>query len=159
MIEKSTKEILFVIITLCSISLQAFGQMMSFDTYQMLDQGMSEGEIVYRAGSPDKEIYFDDPGRRFSESIKQYFYIPLPGDQNPQLTIITFKKGVVITIKRVDVLARVGFPDKETDVGIEQETGDTFVLIRQLTYIPAPQEKDSHLTVITIKKGKATSID
>lgn len=43
---------------------------------------MSEGKIIYRTGTPDKdkEIYFDDSAHRSPESIKQ-FYIPLPGDQ------------------------------------------------------------------------------
>lgn len=162
--------------------------MIDFDTYRMLDKGMSEGEIVYRAGTPDKEIYFDDPAHRSPESIKQYFYIPFPGVQDPQLTIITFKKGIVIAINRVqvsvrsrtsgggqintetynqlrvgmsegEILARAGFPDKETEVGIEKEKDDSFALVRQLTYIPAPDEKDPHLTIITIKKGRVISID
>jgi hypothetical protein len=188
MIRKPVKEILAVIVTSCIISAHALAGTMDFDTDRMLDQGMSEGEIIYRAGTPDKKIYFDDPAHRSAESIKQYFYIPLPEDQDPQLTIITFKKGIVISIKRVqvsvrseasnggqintetyiqlrvgmsegEVLARAGFPDKETEVGIEQEKDDTFSLVRQLTYIPFPDEQDSHLTVITIRKGKVSSIE
>ncbi|HXN06437.1 MAG TPA: hypothetical protein VN944_05170, partial [Nitrospiria bacterium] len=48
---------------------------------------------------------------------------------------------------------------KEAEIGIEKGKDDTFALVRQLTYIPAPDEKDPNLTVITIKTGKVTSID
>ncbi|MHB8483001.1 MAG: hypothetical protein ACYDBV_09800 [Nitrospiria bacterium] len=85
--------------------MRASASMIDFDTYRMLDQGMSEGQIIYQAGPPDKEVYFDDPAHRSPGSIKQYFYIPLPGDQDPELTIITFEKGIVIDIKRVQVSA------------------------------------------------------
>lgn len=91
---------IFIFLTLTA---NASASMINFDTYRMLDQGMSEGEIIYHAGPPDKEVYFEDPVHQSPESIKQYFYIPLPGDQDPHLTIITLENGIVIDIKRVQL--------------------------------------------------------
>jgi hypothetical protein len=156
---KSIIEISAGIFIFCTLSVVAPASMINFDTYRTLDQGMSEGEILYYAGPPDKEIYFEDPVHRSPESIKQYFYIPLPGDQDPQLTIITFEKGIVIDIKRVQVsvptrasqggqihinnynllragmfegqvLARAGFPDKE--IKVVNKIDDPFALVKQL---------------------------
>jgi hypothetical protein len=188
MFRKPVKDILAAMVISCLLSVPASASMIDFDIYRMLDIGMSEGEIIYRAGTPDKEIYFNDPARRSPESIKQYFYIPLPGDQDPQLTLITFKNGIVTSMKRVqvpvrsgasyggqintetyiqlrvgmsegEVLTRAGFPDKETEVGIEKDEDGAFNLIRQLTYIPSSDEQDPHLTVITIKQGRVITID
>ncbi|HXN07654.1 MAG TPA: hypothetical protein VN944_11405, partial [Nitrospiria bacterium] len=121
---KSVKVIFAVIFFSCVLSAYASAGMIDFDTYRMLDKGMSEGEIIYRLGIPDREIYFDDAAHRTPESIKQYFYIPIPGDQDPQLTIITFKKGIVISIKRV----QVSVPSKASKAG--QINIDTYNQLR-----------------------------
>lgn len=154
--------------------------------YYRLQVGMSEGEILVRAGGPDREIYFDSEAQRTVESIKQLLYIPGPDESDPYLTVITIQKGKVIDIERIkiftpsrrsvggqinigtfnrlqtgmsegEVLAIAGEPDKETYIGSEREGKDG--TIKQLLYIPEPKESDPHLTVITLKRGRVINLE
>ncbi|MBI1823360.1 MAG: hypothetical protein HY200_01585 [Nitrospirae bacterium] len=96
-----TKLIFTVMVMFSLISLQASAGMMDFDAYRMLEIGTSEGEVLARAGPPDREI----------------------------------------------------------EVRIEKENDDTYSVVRELTYIPYPDQEDPHITVITIKKGKVIAMD
>lgn len=155
-------------------------------TYFLLDEGMSEGEVLIRAGAPDKEIYFDSEAQRTAQSIKQLLYIPEPGEPDPNLTIINIQRGRVISIERIklfsspskrtggqmdfetysrlamgmsegEVLVRAGLPDKEALIGSGREAANES--IKQLLYIPGPGEHDPHLTIVTIMKGKVIGLE
>ncbi len=150
-----------------------------FGTYLQLEKGMSEGEVLFRAGVPDKEIYFDSEAQRTAKSIKQLLYIPGPEEGDPHLTIITIQRGEVLKIERItvfsskrntiggqidletynrlkigmsegEVLIIAGAPDKEVYIGDS---------VKQLLYIPRPEQFDPHLTVITTTKGKVINIE
>ena len=155
-------------------------------TYIRMQKGMSEGEVLTRAGLPDKEIYFDSEAQRTIESLKQLLYIPGPDESDPHLTVITLQKGRVINIERTkifspprkttggqidtatfsrleigmsegEVLIRAGSPDKEVYLGSEiKGAGDS---IKQLFYLPGPDETDPYITVITIKEGKVINLE
>lgn len=170
---------------LCSLKLALAGQI-DTGTYIRLEKGMSEGEVLVRAGAPDKEIYFDSEAQRTTQSLKQFFYIPGPDESDFHLTVITFQKGRVLDIERTklfspskkttggqidfatftrlhlgmsegEILSVAGSPDKEVNLG--SETIGTNGLIRQFLYLPGPDESDPHLTVITIKKGMVINIE
>jgi len=152
---------------------------LDFGTYKLLQRGMSEGEVLTRAGQPDKEYYFDSEPDRTAQSIKQYLYIPGPEESDPQLTVITIQMGRVLNIERTkilsppkrrtggqidtdayrqlktgmsvgEVLARVGDPDREVPINDSEE---------QLLYIPGPNEHDPQLTTITIQNGRVIDIN
>lgn len=155
-------------------------------TYFRLQKGMSEGEVLIRAGPPDKEIYFDSEAQRTVESLKQLLYIPGPDESDPHLTVITLQKGRVVNIERTkifspprkttggqidsatysrlsmgmsegEVLTQAGSPDKEFYLGSEiKGESDS---IKQLLYLPGPDESDPHLTGITLKKGKVINLE
>ena len=155
-------------------------------TYFRLQEGMSEGEVLTKAGSPDKEIYFDSEAQRTVESLKQLLYIPGPDESDPHLTVITIQKGRVLNIERTkifsapgkttggqidsatysrlsigmsegEVLTKAGSPDKEVYLGSEVK-GES-ESIKQLLYLPGADESDPHLTVITIIKGKVINLE
>ena len=147
---------------------------------------MSEGEILFRAGHPDREVYFDTEGQRTIESIKQLFYIPGTEETDPHVTVITIQAGRAIDIERIklfsplstskggqidtesfirlkigmseaEVLARVGLPDKEEFLG-----GDPHVpndAINLLFYIPEAEELDPHVTIITVSRGRVVRLE
>ena len=170
---------------LLTLELGISGQIDS-GTYIRLQKGMSEGEVLTRAGLPDKEIYFDSEAQRTIESLKQLLYIPSPDESDPHLTVITIQKGRVTDIERTkifspprkntggqidtatfsrleigmsegEVLIRAGSPDKEVYLGSEiKGAGDS---IKQLFYLPGPDETDPYITVITIKEGKVINLE
>lgn len=96
---------------------------LAFDTYIHLRRGMTEGEVLSRAGAPDvssadgvdevsQTLAGRDPqpdpraGRSFSavkitqsRLIKTYTYLPTSND--PFTTIITFRGGLVDDIQRI----------------------------------------------------------
>lgn len=81
---------------------------MSFDTYIMLRQGMSEGELLQRAGSPDYESADGTVGttvrrnRRvetFSNmEFKKFYYYPTASD--PFTTVVTLTGGWISDLQR-----------------------------------------------------------
>jgi hypothetical protein len=67
---------------------------MEFETYIRLQSGMTEGELLLRAGSPDQqsvESFRDDV-------VKSYYYLPTPG--NPYITLVTLRGGRIANIER-----------------------------------------------------------
>src|SRR5262245_8283102 len=65
---------------------------LSFRDYMWISHGMSEGELLTRAGAPD--LMFWD-----AFSFKTYTYLPTPAD--PFTTTITLNRGRVSEIDRV----------------------------------------------------------
>lgn len=68
---------------------------MVFDTYIRLEPGMTEGELLTRAGKPDY-IALDALGR---ESVKSFYYYPTRGD--PFITVVTLRGGRIDHIERM----------------------------------------------------------
>jgi hypothetical protein len=68
---------------------------MSFDTFIRLRRGMSEGELIARAGPPDHR------GEEVNRGLLQesWYYLPTVGD--PFTTIIQLRGGRVIATERI----------------------------------------------------------
>lgn len=66
---------------------------MAFETYIRLAVGMTEGEVLLRAGLPDRETIEDT--RRVVKSM--YYY---PTSANPFLTVVTIRDGRVANLER-----------------------------------------------------------
>ena len=67
---------------------------MAFDVYIRLEFGMTEGELVLRAGKPDQKAIDNH-----YEGLKSYYYFPTPA--NPFLTTVSLRSGRIINIERV----------------------------------------------------------
>lgn len=67
---------------------------MSFDTFVRLYNGMSEGELVLRAGRPDHETV--ESFRHFV--VKSYYYYPT--SSNPFITVVTLRGGRIVNLER-----------------------------------------------------------
>lgn len=66
---------------------------MDFDTYIRLNRGMTEGELVLRAGPPDYAAVENLAG-----IVKSFYYYPTAGD--PFLTVVTLRGGRIDQIER-----------------------------------------------------------
>ncbi len=67
---------------------------MDFSTYTRLQRGMSEGELLLRAGKPDQENV--ENARRIV--IKSMYYYPTIN--NPFITVVTLRGGRISDIER-----------------------------------------------------------
>jgi len=67
---------------------------MAFDVYIRLEHGMTEGELVLRAGRPDHQS-FDNP----RDGVKTFYYYPTQA--NPHLTTVTLRSGRIVNIERI----------------------------------------------------------
>lgn len=67
---------------------------MAFEVYIRLEHGMTEGELVLRAGKPDHQTVDN-----IREGLKSYYYFPTLA--NPFLTTITLRSGRIENIDRV----------------------------------------------------------
>ena len=68
---------------------------MAFDIFIRLEKGMSEGEVLLRAGKPDSESVENITGN----IIKSYYYFPTPSD--PWITTITLRGGRIVNLERI----------------------------------------------------------
>ncbi|HVY05661.1 MAG TPA: hypothetical protein VHB46_06755 [Burkholderiales bacterium] len=68
---------------------------MEFDVYIRLREGMSEGELLERAGPPDYQNVSSASADGFTRT---YYYYPTTSD--PFTTIITVDGGVITEMKR-----------------------------------------------------------
>ncbi len=66
---------------------------MAFDVYIRLEHGMTEGELVLRAGKPDHQAMDN-----LREGLKSYYYFPTVA--NPFLTTVSVRSGRIINIER-----------------------------------------------------------
>ena len=67
---------------------------MAFETYIRLEHGMTEGELVLRAGKPDHHAIDN-----LREGLKSYYYFPTLS--NPFLTTVRLRSGRIENIDRV----------------------------------------------------------
>ncbi len=67
---------------------------MAFDVYIRLEHGMTEGELVLRAGKPDHHAIDN-----LREGLKSYYYFPTSA--NPFLTTVSLRSGRIANIDRV----------------------------------------------------------
>jgi hypothetical protein len=67
---------------------------MEFDVYIRLQTGMSEGELLARAGKPDSESVENVR----NDIVKTYYYLPTRA--NPWITAITLRGGKIANIDR-----------------------------------------------------------
>ena len=67
---------------------------MAFDTYIRLERGMSEGELVLRAGSPD-HVSTEEAPWGFA---RLYYYMPTATD--PFTTVVTLRGGRIERLER-----------------------------------------------------------
>src|SRR5688572_18799450 len=65
---------------------------MPFDTYIRLQRGMSEGELLTRAGTPDYISL-----ERRDDIVKSFYYYPTTGD--PFTTVVTVRSGRIDNIE------------------------------------------------------------
>ena len=70
------------------------GRGMEFGVYMHLRRGMSEGEVLLRAGKPDQETF--EGGRNFV--VKSLYYYPTLSD--PFITVVTIRGGHVAELER-----------------------------------------------------------
>ena len=100
-----------------------------------LQRGMSESEVLVRAGPPDLvtspgteaievkhglvdqgedgQVTFDSFRRTRIPTINRWHYVPGPGETDPFITIITFRAGEVWDLERTKVFSR--YKPKATD--------------------------------------------
>lgn len=67
---------------------------MAFEVYIRLEHGMTEGDLLLRAGKPDHR---SNDGIR--EGLKTFYYYPT--SVNPHLTTITLRSGRIVNIERI----------------------------------------------------------
>ena len=68
---------------------------MAFDVFIRLERGMTEGELLVRAGAPDHESF--DGG--WDAVVKSYYYFPTVTD--PFTTVVTLHGGRIADLQRV----------------------------------------------------------
>lgn len=67
---------------------------MAFEVYIRLEHGITEGDLLLRAGKPDHQSIDN-----VREGLKSFYYFPT--SVNPFLTTITLRSGRVVNIERV----------------------------------------------------------
>lgn len=68
---------------------------MAFDVFIRLQNGMSEGELLLRAGKPDSESIEN----MRNDIVKTYYYLPTPSD--PWITTIRLVGGRITNLERI----------------------------------------------------------
>ncbi|MCW5575190.1 MAG: hypothetical protein KIT13_03755 [Burkholderiales bacterium] len=77
-----------------AVAAESAPQGMAFDVYIRLEHGMTEGELVLRAGKPDHHAVDN-----LREGLKSYYYFPTTA--NPFLTTVSLRAGRIVNIERV----------------------------------------------------------
>jgi hypothetical protein len=67
---------------------------MAFDTYIRLERGMSEGELLQRAGKPD-QVSLENAR---ADVVKSFYYYPTSSD--PFITVVTVRGGRIANLER-----------------------------------------------------------
>lgn len=92
------KTLLLAFAFLLSLSSQAMGKAIPFGDFRLLNEGMSEAQILLRVGPPDHETFVDN----FFTYKKIWYYIPDGSYSDDRLTELTFDiNGKVVFIKRI----------------------------------------------------------
>ena len=122
--------------------------------YFHLRRGMSESEVLVRAGPPDLvtspgleavevrsgvvdrgddgEVTFDSFRRTRIPTLSSWHYVPGPGETDPFITIVTFRAGEVWELQRTKVFSRykpkssatARKQNSVTDTDIQRERAD-----------------------------------
>ena len=86
---------------------------LSLEQYNGLKRGMSESEVFYRVGEPDR-ITIDgvdvEIGYGFYGHRRELHYIPSPEEHDPQLTIVHIRYGKIASLERIKLLTRAPLP-------------------------------------------------
>ena len=110
------------------VSASAMAGQIDSSAYFHLRRGMSESEVLVRAGPPDLvtspgqeavevrsgvveqgddgDVSFDSFRRTRIPTLASWHYVPGPGETDPFITIITFRGGEVWELKRTKVFSR-----------------------------------------------------
>lgn len=67
---------------------------MDFDTFIRLQIGMTEGELLLRAGRPDHESV----DQMYYDVVKSYYYYPTAA--NPFITVVKVRGGRIVELER-----------------------------------------------------------
>ena len=67
---------------------------MTFQTFIQLHNGMTEAELMLRAGRPDHESVEN----LFHDIVKSYYYYPTVSD--PFITVVTVRAGRIVNLER-----------------------------------------------------------
>lgn len=67
---------------------------MAFEVYIRLEHGMTEGELVLRAGKPDHQVI-----ENHRDGHKSLYYYPTTA--NPYLTTVSLRNGRIVNIERI----------------------------------------------------------
>jgi hypothetical protein len=67
---------------------------MAFEVYIRLEHGMTEGELVLRAGKPDHQVI-----ENYRDGHKSLYYYPTTA--NPYLTTVSLRNGRIVNIERI----------------------------------------------------------
>jgi len=67
---------------------------MAFEVYIRLEHGMTEGDLLLRAGKPDHRS-----NDNIREGLKTFYYYPTSA--SPHLTTITLRSGRIVNIERM----------------------------------------------------------
>lgn len=68
---------------------------MAFDTFIRLERGMTEGELLVRAGPPDHVSVDSD----WDYVVKTYYYFPTVAD--PFTTVVSLRAGRIANLQRI----------------------------------------------------------
>ena len=68
---------------------------MEFDVFIRLQRGMTEGEVLLRAGPPD----YESVDNLVYDMVKSYYYFPTIA--NPYTTVVTLRGGRVANLERI----------------------------------------------------------
>ena len=125
-------------------------------TFFALDRGMSESELLVRAGEPDLVTYPGGEvvtrrsavGRVVEEDrrlgliggyersryveIKEYHYIPDHTEHDPHLTVITLRAGRIFEMERTKLLTRPKAPAEAAGTEAQRRPSDTDIRIERV---------------------------
>ncbi len=66
---------------------------MAFEVYIRLEHGMTEGDLIVRAGKPDHQSWDN-----IREGLKSFYYFPTL--TNPFMTTVSLRSGRIVNIER-----------------------------------------------------------
>lgn len=125
-----TSSVLYALLmlTLCTSSGLVRAGQMDLSTFGLLRRGMSESELLFRAGPPDldtsvgvtergfrggsldatgkRSLGYGEFERRTVRFQKEWHYIPGPGDHDPYLTVVRLSGGVITDLRRTKMFSR-----------------------------------------------------
>lgn len=135
-----TSSVLYALLmlTLCTSSGLVRAGQMDLSTFGLLRRGMSESELLFRAGPPDldtsvgvtergfrggsldatgkRSLGYGEFERRTVRFQKEWHYIPGPRDHDPYLTVVRLSGGQISDIRRIKMFSRSTYFDEPQTV-------------------------------------------